>query len=53
MRMRVRFHTVLKYMYIKPAAYRVWNLDQLAKPIFRSRYAHTPFGSAPVPIILS
>ena len=24
-------------------------VDQLAKPTFRSRYAHTPFGSAPVP----
>ena len=25
------------------------HLDQLAKPTFRSRYAHTPFGSEPVP----
>ena len=25
-------------------------LDQLTKPMFRSRYAHTPFGSAPLPI---
>ena len=30
----------------------IFNLDQLAKPVFRSRYAHTPFGSAPVPILL-
>ena len=29
------------------------HVDQIAKPTFRSRYAHTPFGSAPVPIILS
>ena len=28
-------------------------IDQLAKPIFRSRYAHTPFGSPPLPILLS
>ena len=28
-------------------------LDQLAKLTFRSRYAHTPFGSAPVPILSS
>ena len=28
-------------------------VDQLAKPTFRTRYAHTPFGSAPVPILLS
>ena len=27
-------------------------LDQLAKPTFHSRYAHTPFGSAPVPFKL-
>ena len=25
------------------------NLDQLGKPTLRSRYAHTPFGSAPIP----
>ena len=24
------------------------SLDQLAKPTVRSRYAHTPFGSAPL-----
>ena len=29
------------------------HLDQLAKPTFRSRYSHTPFGSAPVPILSS
>ena len=28
-------------------------VHQLAKLTFRSRYAHTPFGSAPVPILLS
>ena len=28
-------------------------VDQLTKPTFRSRYAQTPFGSAPVPILLS
>ena len=28
-------------------------LDQLAKPTFYSRYAHTPFGSAPLPILSS
>ena len=25
-----------------------FNVDQLAKPTYRSRYAHTPFGSAPI-----
>ena len=30
-----------------------WQLDQLAEPTFRYRYEHTPFGSAPVPILLS
>ena len=29
------------------------SVDQLANLIFRSRYAHTPFGSAPVPILSS
>ena len=29
------------------------SVDQLAKLIFRSRYAHTPFGSASVPILSS
>ena len=29
------------------------NIDQLAKLTFRSRYAHAPFGSAPVPILSS
>ena len=28
-------------------------IDHLAKPASRSRYAHTPFGSAPVPILSS
>ena len=33
---------------------RDWmNLDQLAKLTFHSRYAYTPFGSAPVPILSS
>ena len=29
------------------------SLDQLAKPTFRSRYAHIPCGSAPLPILSS
>ena len=29
------------------------SVDQLAKPTFRSRYAHIPFGSAPLPILSS
>ena len=28
-------------------------VDQPAKTTFRSRYAHTPFGSAPLPILSS
>ena len=27
-------------------------VDQLAKPTFRSRYAHTPVGSAPLSVLL-
>ena len=30
-----------------------YSIHQLAKPTFHSRYAHTPFGSAPLPILLS
>ena len=44
----------------KASKYRTTNvgsaflvLDQLAKPTFRSRYAHTPFGSAPLPTLSS
>ena len=29
------------------------DVDQLAKPTFRSLYAHNPFGSAPVPVLLT
>ena len=38
-----------KYTVIQHAEF----LSRLAKPTFRSRYAHTPFRSAPVPILSS
>ena len=41
--------SVPKFNFILQLCLDCLDVDQLAKPILRSRHAHTPFGSAPVP----